>query len=100
MEELSELTIKEVWPHLCALGICEVRINNRTVWSDFALDVLAGKEYYSQACREYLGCAEEDLLGEWYENFRITSIDIKVVDFHHCIAAIEGYYEDMDEEGE
>ena len=39
--EISEVTINEVWPHLCELGICELRINDRTVWSDFALDVLA-----------------------------------------------------------
>lgn len=94
--ETSEVTIKEVWPHLYKLGICELRINDRTIWSDFALDVLTGKEYYNKACNEYLKCAEEDLLGEWWEDFRITEINIKIVDFHHCIADIKGYYEDIE----
>ena len=96
--ETSEVTIKEVWPHLCELGICELRINDRTIWSDFALDVLADKEYYDKACNEYLKCAEEELLGDWWKNFRVTNINIKIVDFHHCIADIKGYYEDVKED--
>ena len=58
----SEITIKEIWPHLCELGICELRINDRTIWSDFALDALADKEYYDKACDDYLKCAEEEFL--------------------------------------
>ena len=61
--EKSEVTLKEIWPHLCELGICELRINDRTIWSDFALDVLADKAYYHNVCNEYLKCAEEELLG-------------------------------------
>ena len=96
--ETSEVTIKEIWPHLCELGICELRINDRTVWSDFALDVLADKEYYHKACNDYLKCAEEEILGDWWKNFRITNINIKIVDFHHCVADIKGYYEDTEGE--
>ena len=96
--EISEVTIKEVWPHLCELGICELRINDRTIWSDSAIDVLADKEYYHKACNEYLKCTEEELLGGWWKNFRITKINVKIVDFHHCVADIGGYYEDMKED--
>ena len=96
--EISEVTIKEVWPHLRELGVCELRINDRTIWSDFVLDVLAEKEYYDKACNDYLKCAEEELFGDWWKNFRITEINIKIVDFHHCIADIKGYYEDMKED--
>ena len=96
--EISEVTIKEVWPHLCELGICELRINDRTIWSDSVLDALADKEYYHKVCNEYLKDTEEELLGEWWKNFRITNINIKIVDFHHCVADIEGYYEDVKED--
>ena len=95
--EISEVTIKEVWLHLCELGICELRINDRTVRSDFALDVLADKEYYHNICSDYLKCAEEELFGDWLKNFRVNNIDIKIVDFNHCIADIKGYYEDVKE---
>ena len=96
--ETSEVTIKEVWPHLCELGICELRINDRTVWSDFALDVLADKEYYHNICSDYLKCVEEELFFFFLKNFRVTNINIKIVDFHHCIADIKGYYEDAKED--
>ena len=96
--KISEVTIEEVWPHLCELGVCELRINDRTIWSDFALDVLADEEYYHKACNDYLKCAEEELLGDLWKNFRITNINIKIVDFHHCIADIKGYYEDAKED--
>ena len=92
----SEVTIKEVWPHLCESGICELRINDRTVWSDSALDVLADKEYYDKACDDYLKCTEEELLGDRWKNFRVTHIDIKIVDFHHCVADVKGYFEDVE----
>ena len=62
--EISEVTIKEVWPHLCELGICELRINDRTIWSDSAIDVLADKEYYHNVYNDYLKCTEEELLGD------------------------------------
>lgn len=96
MEEMSEITIKDIWPHLKEMGIVELRIDNRTVWSDFALDALAEKDYYKKAINDYLDCAEE-YLNDWYANFRVTAIDIKIVDFHHCIANIEGYFEDVEE---
>lgn len=97
MEEVSELTIQEVWPHLCELGVVELRVNNRTVWSDFALDAFAEKDYYKTIVNDYQNCAEA-YLNDWYSNFRVTAIDIKIVDFHHCVANIEGYFENIEEE--
>ena len=94
--ETSEVTIKEVWPHLCELGICELRINDRTIWSDCIMDCMFDRDDYDNLCIDYLKRAEEELLGEWWENFRITEINIKIVDFHHCIADIKGYYEDIE----
>lgn len=93
----SEVTIKDVWPKLCELGIIELRINNRTVWAENALDVFCTREDYTELIKNYLKLAEDDLLSERYEDFRVTSIKIKVVDFHHCIADIFGYYDDDDE---
>ena len=97
MEEISEVTVKDVWPHLCALGLIEVRINNRTVWSDSALDVFVGKDYYNTITNDYFDCVKEELFSEWYDNFRITDINIKIIDFHHCVADITGYYEKENE---
>ena len=97
MEEMSEITIKDIWPYLKEMGIVELRIDNRTIWSDFALDPLADKDYYSKACNDYLKCVEE-YLDDWYANFRVIAIDIKIVDFHHCVANIEGYFENIEEE--
>jgi len=97
MESISELTIKDIWPRLCELGIIELRINNRTIWADSALDMLSGKDYYEKVINDYAKEVDE-YIEDWYSNFRVTAIDIKIVDFHHCIAAIDGYFEENIEE--
>lgn len=97
MSLTSEVTIKDIWPKLCSLGLIELRINDRTVWSDSVLDCLARRLDYTDIEADYRKRAEEELLGDWYKNFRVTAINIKIVDFHHCVADVSGYY-DVDED--
>jgi len=94
----SEVTIKDLWPKLCELGIVELRINNRTVWSDGVMDCMFGRDDYDELNTDYLKRAEEELLGEWYDSFRVTSVNINVVDFHHIVADVTGYYEETEDD--
>lgn len=98
MDNESEVTIKEVWPKLCELGLVELRINGYTVWSDHVLDCMFGRDDYSKLTEDYRKRAEEELLSELYEPFRITDIQIKVVEFHHIVADVVGYYKDCDDD--
>lgn len=89
---VSEVLIKDVWPKLCGLGVEELRINGKTAWSDNVMDVMYGREDYSDLVSDYLKRAEKALY-EDYSNFRVTNINITIIDFHHCVADITGYYE-------
>lgn len=97
MNDTSEVMIKDIWPMLCGLGLVELRINGYTVWSDHVMDCMFGREDYSELEADYRRRAEAELLGEWYEAFRVTDINIKVVEFHHAIADVTGYYEDTED---
>lgn len=98
MENISAITIKEVWDKLCALGIVELRINDRVVWSDNAMDCMFGRKDYDNLVSDYNKRAKEALLSD--RDFRVTDIKIKKVEFHHCVADIYGYYEENNEEDE
>ena len=98
--EQSEITIQDIWPKLCELGIIELRINDRTVWSDGVMDCMFGRADYDELNTDYLKRAEEELLGEWYEDLRITEIKIKIKEFHHCVVDIYGYYKEDEEVAE
>ena len=99
MEEYSEITINDIWPKLCELGIIELHLNNRTVWSDGIMDVMVDRDDYDDLAMDYLKRAEKKLL-EDYTNFRVTNINIKIDLGHHCIVDVTGYYEHDDEEEE
>lgn len=90
--QYSEVTIKDIWPKLCELGIIELRLNDFTVWSDNVMDVMFGRDDYDELATDYLKRAEKELLSDDYEDFRVTSINIKIVHDHHCVADIHGYY--------
>ena len=90
----SEITIRDVWPKLCELGIIELRINDFVVWSDHVMDCMFDRDDYDELNTDYLKRAEAELLSDSYENFRVTNIDIKIVSGHHCIANIQGYFEE------
>lgn len=100
MENISEITIKEVWDKLYELGIIELRINDRIAWSDHAMDCMFGRKDYHDLVSDYNKRAIDELLSDWYKNFRVTDIKIKIVEFHHCVADVYGYYEKNDEEDE
>ena len=93
----SEITIKDIWPMLCELGIIELRINDRTVWSDHVMDCMFDRNDYNEINSDYLKRAEEELLGEEYEDFRVTEINIRIVYGHHCVADVFGYFEDRED---
>lgn len=93
MNNYSEVTIKDVWPKLCDLGIVELKVNGFTEWSDHAMDPMFGRDDYDDIATDYLKRAEKELLKGW-DNFRVTSINIKIVLDHHCVADIEGYFTD------
>lgn len=79
----SEIRLKDV---LCGSSIidefccCKLLINNKVIWSDFCdLDEYVGFEH---ALHMYLS-GNTDL-----ENYVVTKINIKIVDFHHSIINI------------
>ena len=94
----SEITIRDVWPKLCELGIIELRINDFVAWSDHVMDCMFGRDDYDELNTDYLKRAEAELLSDSYENFRVTDIKIKVVMDHHCVADIQGYFEEDSED--
>lgn len=93
MDTTSEVTIKDIWPKLCDLGLVELRINGYTVWSIYVMDCMFSREDYFELEADYRKRAEEKLLGDGYKSFRVTNIQIKIVG-HHVIADVEGYFED------
>ncbi len=99
MSITSEITFKDIWPRIYTLGLIELRINDRTVWSDSVLDCMSGRPDYDDIYKDYLNRAEEELDSDRYKNFRVTAVNIKIVDFHHCVADVYGYY-DIDENDE
>ena len=58
MRKTSEITIQDVWPKLCELGIIELRINDRTVWSDGVMDCMFSRDDYDELNTDYLKRAE------------------------------------------
>lgn len=93
MDETSEVTIRDIWPKLCDLGLIEMRVNGTTVWSDHVLDCMFGRADYDELVADYNKRSENELLGDLYGNFRVTDIKIKIVGFHHCVADVYGYME-------
>ena len=88
----TEVTINDIWPKLKELGLIELRINNRMVWSDDALNPLYNHPNYVELIAAYNQAAEKEIF-ENYKNFRVTNIAIEIVEFHHCIADVKGYYD-------
>jgi len=100
MDDVSEVTIRDIWPKLCDLGLIELRVNGTTAWSDHVMDCMFGRADYDELVVDYRKRAEKDLLGPLYEKFRVTDIKIKVVAFHHCVADVYGYFEEEPHLGE
>ena len=91
----SEILFSDIWPKLVDLGIIELRVNDYTEYSDSALDVFYGKPYYQDMCADYWKAMEEDILNR-FKHFHVQGIEIKVVEFHHTIADVYGYFDEYD----
>ena len=100
MKEYSEIKMSDVLPLINNLNALEVRINGRTEFSESSVDVFYGREDYDDLAMDYYKRARQHLK-EDFKNLRITAINITIVEEHHSVVDIKGYYEsDLDEEEE
>lgn len=86
------MKIDQIWTGLKDLGVIEVRVNGYTEYSDHAVDCFYGHEDYIKISDEYQIRAEHDLL-EGFKDYNFTDLSIKIVEDHHCIAELTGYYD-------
>ena len=94
------MKINQIWTGLKDLGVIEVRVNGYTEYSDHAVDCLFGQENYKKIYAEYLIRAERDLF-ENFKDYDFTDLKITIVEDHHCIAELIGYYDgDFEDEGD
>lgn len=91
---ISEVTLADIWPALKQLGCIELRVNGRTILAEGVDDIFFGQPFYEEMCSK-LSEAQDQEIARWENySFRVTHIDIKIVDFHHCIAEVTGYHDD------
>ena len=104
MKEYSEIKMSDVLPLINNLNALEVRINGRTEFCESGVDVFYDRKDYSDLATDYYKRARR-YLKKGFKNLRITAINITIVDGHHSIVDLKGYYEfktakDLDEEEE
>ena len=90
----SDMTLYDLWEGLKAMNCVELRVNGKTLISEAALDIYFGQPEYDSMCSKLLAMEDKEL-EQWKDySFRVTDASIQVVDGHHTIASVIGYYED------